>query len=521
MTIILKTQKDFVQALDWMKQYAPNAQLTSDSRAIAAGDIFFAFPVSANAGDGRSHIKSAIENGAAAVIFDPDNFTWDESLTIPHVAVAHLRENLGSIANAWYGQADHDMYIVAVTGTNGKTSCSQWLAKALSLTSSPCAVIGTLGVGNYRDGVLVNLLETGFTTPDAIQLQRRLSDLHSAGANALAIEASSIGLEQGRLNGLHIDVALLTNLTRDHLDYHGDMKAYAAAKTILFDWPNLAAAVLNLDDEYGVQMAQRIHLQSAQQKNKVRVFGYSLERKEYACAEVIVASNLRTHHAGTHFHVDSVFGSGLVKTQMIGRFNVSNVLGVLSVLLAKGISWNAAVSAIEKLDSVPGRMQQLGSAGRAMVVIDYAHTPDALEKTLLTLQQVAHERQGELWCVFGCGGDRDPGKRPQMGKIAELAQHVVVTSDNPRTENPGAIIQDILKGMSSGMSDGPQVIEDRASAILFAIKHAGKNDVVLLAGKGHETYQDIAGKKWPFSDEEHALLALASVASSGNIRGGR
>jgi UDP-N-acetylmuramoyl-L-alanyl-D-glutamate--2,6-diaminopimelate ligase len=191
-------------------------------------------------------------------------------------------------------------------------------------------------------------------------------------------------------------------------------------------------------------------------------------------------------------------------------------LGVLSVLLAKGISWNAAVSAVEKLDSVPGRMQQLGSAGRAMVVIDYAHTPDALEKTLLTLQQVALERQGELWCVFGCGGDRDPGKRPQMGKIAELAQHVVVTSDNPRTEKPAAIIQDILNGMSIV----PQVIEDRANAILYAIKHAGKNDVVLLAGKGHETYQDIDGKKWPFSDEEHAALALASVATN-SISGGR
>jgi UDP-N-acetylmuramoyl-L-alanyl-D-glutamate--2,6-diaminopimelate ligase len=309
---------------------------------------------------------------------------------------------------------------------------------------------------------------------------------------------------------MHVDIALHTNLTRDHLDYHGDMEAYAAAKTILFDWPGLAVAVVNLEDEYGMQMAQRVHLQLAQQQNKVRVFGYSLEQKLHPSAEVIYANNLRTHHAGTNFHVESAFGSGLVKTQMIGRFNVSNVLGVLSVLLAKGISWTAAVSAIEKLESVPGRMQQLGSAGRAMVVIDYAHTPDALEKTLLTLQQVALERQGELWCVFGCGGDRDPGKRPQMGKIAELAQHVVVTSDNPRTEKPAAIIQDILAGMSSA----PHVIEDRANAILFAIKHAGKNDVVLLAGKGHETYQDIDGKKWPFSDEEHASLALASVATS-------
>ena len=507
---------ELLELINAMRQVAPSAQLSSDSRTITSGDIFFAFPVTAVTGDGRKHIQHAIENGAAAIVFDPENFTWDEAITTPHFPVAQLREHLGGIANAWYDRPDQDMFVVAVTGTNGKTSCSQWLAKAISLTSSPCAVIGTLGVGSYRNGVIENLVETGFTTPDALQLQRRLSDLQKAGAKGLAIEASSIGLEQGRLNGLHVDVALLTNLTRDHLDYHGDMQAYAAAKALLFDWPDLAVAVVNLDDEFGIQLAQKIAAQSVPLQNKVRLIGYSLEQKLQPSAEVIYASNLRTHHSGTHFHVESMFGSGTVKTQMIGRFNVSNVLGVLSVLLAKGVEWNAAVHAIEKLNSVPGRMQQLGTAGRAMVVIDYAHTPDALEKTLLTLQQVASDRHGELWCVFGCGGDRDPGKRPQMGKIAELAQHVVVTSDNPRTEKPAAIIQDILKGMNTA----PHMIEDRANAILFAIKHAGKNDVVLLAGKGHETYQDIDGKKWPFSDEEHASLALASVATS-SISGGR
>lgn len=507
---------DLREVINLMKQVALAAQLSSDSRAITSGDIFFAFPVSATAGDGRKYIQHAIDKGAAAIVFDPENFTWDDSLTIPHFPLAHLREHLGAIANVWYGKPDHDMYIVAVTGTNGKTSCSQWLAKAISLTCSPCAVIGTLGVGNYRDGVLETLIETGFTTPDALQLQRRLSDLHEAGAKTLAIEASSIGLEQGRLNGLHVDVALLTNLTRDHLDYHGDMQAYAAAKTMLFDWPDLAVAVVNLDDEFGMQLAQKFALQSASHSNKVRVIGYSIEQKEHPSAEVLYASNLRTNPSGTNFHVESAFGSGTVKTQMIGRFNVSNILGVLSVLLAKGLAWNVAVNAIEKLHSVPGRMQQLGMPGRALVVIDYAHTPDALEKTLLTLQQVAAERHGELWCVFGCGGDRDPGKRPQMGKIAEIAQHVVVTSDNPRTEKPAAIIQEILKGMRIA----PHMIEDRASAILFAIKHAGKNDIVLLAGKGHEAYQDIDGKKWPFSDEEHASLALASVATS-SLGGGR
>ena len=507
-------QIETTATVDWMRSHALGAKLSSDSRQITAGDIFFAFSISEKTGDGRLHIKSAIDNGAAAIVFDPKDFSWDASITLPHLSVTQLGDKLGLIANAWFGHADRDMFTVAVTGTNGKTSCSQWIARALSLIESPCAVIGTLGAGNYRAGIAEDLIETGFTTPDAIQLQQRISELHGAGACSLAIEASSIGLQQGRLNGLHVDVALLTNLTRDHLDFHVDMASYAEAKTILFDWPHLKTAVVNLDDDYGMQLAQRCQLKAAQEQPGLRVVGYSLEHKEHANAEVIYASHLRTHHAGTHFHVDSPFGSGLVKIQMIGRFNVSNILGVLSVLLVKGIAWNKAVNVIEKLTSVPGRMQQLGSAGHAMVVIDYAHTPDALEKMLLTLQQVANERQGELWCVFGCGGDRDPGKRPQMGKLSEMAQHVVVTSDNPRTENPALIIQDILKGMSIT----PQVIEDRANAILFAIRHAGNNDVVLLAGKGHETYQDINGKKWPFSDEQHALLALATVATSSSTK---
>jgi UDP-N-acetylmuramoyl-L-alanyl-D-glutamate--2,6-diaminopimelate ligase len=223
---------------------------------------------------------------------------------------------------------------------------------------------------------------------------------------------------------------------------------------------------------------------------------------------------LKTTHTGTQFYLESPYGNSVVKTQTIGRFNISNVLGVLGVLLMRGIAWERAISSIEKLTSVSGRMQQLGSAGKAMVVVDYAHTPDALEKTLETLQQVARERQGSLWCVFGCGGDRDPGKRPQMGKIAQMAEHVVVTSDNPRTEAPAKIIQDVLQGMSGT----PHAIEDRASAILFAVKHAQVNDVILIAGKGHETYQDINGKKWPFSDEEHALLALATVATNSAMR---
>ncbi|MES2104235.1 MAG: UDP-N-acetylmuramoyl-L-alanyl-D-glutamate--2,6-diaminopimelate ligase [Pseudomonadota bacterium] len=499
------------EIVDWLRQVAPGAQLSSDSRAIKTGDVFFAFPI--GSGDGRRHLQQALSNGAAAIVYESNGFSWDDALAVPHRGVAQLQQQLGFIANAYYAQPDREMRTVAVTGTNGKTSCSQWLARAFSILGKPSAVVGTLGVGLYKDGAVAKLEETGFTTPDAVQLQRRLADLRDAGATALAIEASSIGLQQGRLNGLHFDTAVFTNLTRDHLDYHGSMEAYAEAKAALFDWPALGAAVINLDDAYGPSLLKRLQQKQPDQPG-TRLIAYTLDGISQDGAAVLSASNLRTQHNGTSFHVDSPFGSGQVKTHLIGRFNVSNVLAVLAVLLAEGIAWNKAVDALEALEPVPGRMQQLGSQGHAMVVIDYAHTPDALEKTVQTLQQVARERHGELWCVFGCGGDRDPGKRPQMGKIAEQADHVVVTSDNPRTEKPADIIANIVAGM-----DKPaHVIEDRASAILYAIKHAGDHDVVLLAGKGHETYQDINGKKWPFSDEEHAALALATVATSGNMK---
>lgn len=507
----MEDKQNVAEIVHWLKELAPNAHLHSDSRAIGVGDVFFAFPIPGSKGDGRTHIESALQRGAAAVVFEARNFSAG-SLQVPYRAVPDLIKHLGAIANAWYARPDHDMLTVAVTGTNGKTSCSQWIAKALSLTVAPCAVIGTLGVGNYHNGSVVNLEETGFTTPDALQLQARLAQLRQGGAGALAIEASSIGIDQGRLNGLHFDIALFTNLTRDHLDYHLTMDAYAAAKEALFNWPGLKAAVINLDDEFGHGLASRLQAQ----KSDLKLLAYAIDVPAPATIPTLCASQLRTTHLGTNFHVESPYGSGLVKTHMIGRFNVSNALGVLGVLLVHGVTWDAAVAAIEKLNSVQGRMQQLGSVGQAMVVVDYAHTPDALEKTVATLSLVAQERQGELWCVFGCGGDRDPGKRPQMGKIAQSAQHVVVTSDNPRSEDPEKIIADIL----AGMSGAPHTIVDRASAILYAVKHAGVNDVVLIAGKGHEDYQEIHGKKWPFSDEQHVLLALATVATNSSMRRG-
>jgi UDP-N-acetylmuramoyl-L-alanyl-D-glutamate--2,6-diaminopimelate ligase len=499
------------EIMRWLKEHAPNANLQSDSRLIKKGDIFFAFPIPESTGDGRHYIQSAIDKGASLIVYEAENFVLDERCVVPSKAVFNLINHIGYIANTWHRYPDQEMYTVAVTGTNGKTSCTQWVARALSMLDESCAVIGTIGVGSYLNGSLDKITETGFTTPDAVQLQTQLAQLSEEKIKAIAIEASSIGLDQGRMNGMHIDTAVFTNLTLDHLDYHHTLNAYALAKETLFNWPKLKTAIINLDDEFGRTLIQKL-----KNNPELGLIAYGIENSINACSQKVIASQLRTTNQGTSFYVNSPFGEGQIKTQMIGRFNVSNILSVLCVLLSKGILWEKAVSIIEKLQSVPGRMQQLGSQGQALVVVDYAHTPDALEKTIEALQELVLERQGELWCVFGCGGDRDSSKRAPMGAIAQKAHHAVVTSDNPRTENPKDIIQDILLGMD----EKSIVVEDRASAILYAIKHAKLNDVILIAGKGHESYQEINGKKMPFSDEQHALLALATVATNNSMRRG-
>ena len=494
--------------VEWLRALAPIKNLVTDSRKVQPGDVFFACPV--GSGDGRKYIGQAIAQGAKAVIYEAADFVWNTDFAVPHLAVADLLWQSGIIASAWLEQPDAAMFTVAVTGTNGKTSCTHWITRALSLTGIPSCVIGTLGIAAVTRGTMGEFDETGFTTPDAIQLHQKIAVQRASGCQALAIEASSIGLAQGRMNGMHIDVAVFTNLTRDHLDFHGDMECYEAAKQKLFAWPDLKAAVLNLDDAAGNRLAQFC------QTHGTRVIGYTLDESEQDhLFPVLKASNLRNWQGGTSFQVDSPFGSGIVKSQMIGRFNVSNVLAVLATLLVHGLTFSDAVSAIEQLTPVPGRMEQLSSPGRVLVIVDYAHTPDALEKTLVNLQEVARERQGKLWCVFGCGGDRDPGKRPVMGKIAELADEIIVTSDNPRSEEPEQILHQIAAGFTPGRTPAPVLETDRAKAILYAIKNAGKNDVVLIAGKGHEAYQEIKGRKLMFSDIDHANIALGDLASKG------
>ena len=513
----------------WILDAAPQGKLVTDSRLVAPGDVFFAYP--GEAADGRRFIDSAVERGAAAVVYDPADFTANAALLVPQLAVAALKANAGPIAHAVRRAPDAQLFSVGVTGTNGKTSVALWLGQAFSRLGENAAVIGTLGVGLFKSHgkaaapAAPQFDVTGYTTPDAVMLAEKLARLRDAGATTLAIEVSSIGLVQGRTRGMHFDVAVFTNLTRDHIDFHGDMASYEAAKAMLFAWPGLHSAVINLDDDAGLRLLAQLR---ASQPG-LALTGYTLQDAA-ALADIegvamLRAAQCRSKNGGTEFALSTPQGAASVRTALVGHFNISNALAVLGTLLARGVPLKAALDAIEALTPAPGRMQQVGSSGASsgangttqdgpMVIVDYAHTPDALEKTLAALKQVARDRGGELWCVFGCGGDRDAGKRPVMGAIAQVAEHVFVTSDNPRSEEPAAIIADIVKGMDPARAGSTmQAIEDRAAAILLAIKQAARADVILLAGKGHEPYQEIKGRKMAFSDFDHAALALAARAT--------
>ncbi|SAL19520.1 UDP-N-acetylmuramoylalanyl-D-glutamate--2, 6-diaminopimelate ligase [Caballeronia terrestris] len=504
-----KAQKDIAQAVQWLRAHAqPNAQLHADTRSLKSGDVFFAYAV--DGADNRQYIDAALASGAAAALYQPENFGGKPDAT-KTLAVKALNELAGPIAAAWYGEPTDSMLTVGVTGTNGKTSCSQWLATALTALGSPCAIVGTLGIG--MPGKLV---ASGFTTPDAPQLQRNLAQLKADGAQGVVMEVSSHALHQGRVNGTNFDIAIFTNLTQDHLDYHVTFDAYEAAKARLFAWPSLKSAIVNRDDAAGQRLIEAL-------RGKVRTIAYGVEIAAEAAPRadaLLLATNVRATANGTAFHLLSDWGEADVEVGTLGVFNVSNLLAVLGALLETGVPLNGALAQITKLESVNGRMQRLGGRlqnDEPLVVIDFAHTPDALDKTLAALRPIAEARSGGLVCMFGCGGDRDATKRPLMGAIAEkLADQVVITSDNPRSEDPQAIIDQIAGGMSDASK--ARRIEDRASAILQAIRTAAKEDVIVLAGKGHEATQEIMGKKRVFSDQDHARLALAARAT--HTRGG-
>lgn len=466
------------------RQGAAIERLSSDSRRVAPGAAFFAWPGAA--GDGRRYISQAIERGCAAVLWESEGFSWERGWTVPNAPVKDLKSQAGFLAHEFYGRPSESLWVCGVTGTNGKTSCSQWLAALLSGRNERAAVVGTLGAGFVPD---LEPIEN--TTPDALELHRLLRLFKDRGASAVAMEVSSHGLDQGRVNGVAFDCALLTNLTQDHLDYHGSMAAYAAAKARLFDAPGLEAAVLNLDDAFGVQLAQRLA------KGGVRVIGYGLSNP---------VAELSAEADGDGVSIKSAWGTARVSLPHPGKFNVSNALGVLGCLLAKGIPFSEGARLLERLPPVPGRMQRIAERpGRPLVVVDYAHTPDALDKVLAALEPVARARGGRLVAVFGAGGGRDAAKRPQMGLAASRrADRIVLTSDNPRGEDPMAIIEAIRRGIPEGCAVEP----DRAKAIEAAIAAADAADVILVAGKGHEQTQEIAGRKLPFSDAVAAAAAL-------------
>ncbi len=483
--------------------------LSIDSRQIRPGDCFLACQGSSQ--HGRKYIDEAVKAGAVAVLVEMESPyacvpagavhhtslyrrhpPWrSDGYAVPVIAIPDLRSRAGAIADRFYGHPSSELFVVGVTGTNGKTSVSHFIAQALHGTKAlgPCGVLGTLGWGMWP-----HLLSATLTTPDPVTLHRLLADLRDGSARSAVLEVSSHSLEQGRVAGVRFDVAVFTNLTRDHLDYHGSMEAYGQAKRLLFQKPGLQAAVVNLDDPFSQEILALL-------PSSVRALGYTLDQAHelpVGC-ESFRARGVSVTRQGLTMEIVTPCGVGRLNSSLLGRFNAYNLLAATAVLIAIGMPLDEALARLAKVTCVRGRMECFGGdRGAPLVVIDYAHTPDALEQALRALREVC---PGELWCVFGCGGERDPGKRPLMGQIAEaLADHVVLTNDNPRGEEPLAIIYEIFLGMRRRAH--VYVESDRTKAIETAVLQAEEDDVVLVAGKGHESYQEIGGQRLPLSDRD-------------------
>ena len=496
-----------MQAAAWL-QARVRGSLCADSRAVQPGDGFVAWPGAA--ADGRAFVPKALAAGAGACLVEQEGAEAFHFAADSIASYAGLKAATGPIAAAFFDHPSRALDVIAVTGTNGKTSTAWWLAQALSALPAPlckpAGLIGTLGVGRPP----ADIVPTGLTTPDPVLLQKTLRAFASQGLQVCAMEASSIGIAEHRLAGTDIRVAIFTNFTQDHMDYHGSMEAYWESKRRLFSWQGLRHVVLNVDDARGVELAKAI---GGKPQSGLDVWTFSCQH-----GARLVARNIRHGAPGMAFEVVEGAQSLHLQTRLIGAYNISNLLGVLGAMRALGVPLADAVQACTGLQAVPGRMECLGSAGQPLVAVDYAHTPDALNHALVALRPMVQERGGKLWCIFGCGGDRDSSKRPLMGAIAaKLADRVVVTSDNPRSEKPEAIIAQILLGLPQ--CDSVAVQGDRALAIAQTIAAAGPDDVILLAGKGHEATQEIAGVKTPFSDQAHAMQALSArgLAVSGEI----
>ncbi|QIL71537.1 UDP-N-acetylmuramoyl-L-alanyl-D-glutamate--2,6-diaminopimelate ligase [Diaphorobacter sp. HDW4B] len=484
-------------AVRWLRERVTGT-LQTDSRLVKPGDGFIAWPGAAT--DGRFHVGNALTNGATACLVEQEGVDVFGFVGGHMASVRGLKAATGPIAAAWFNMPTTLLNVLAVTGTNGKTSSAWWLAEALNALAQQadvpppkgCALVGTLGLG--MPGALV---ATGLTTPDPVRLQRAFAQFVEQELGACAIEASSIGLAEHRLAGTRIRVAMFTNFTQDHLDYHPSMEAYWAAKRELFDWPGLRSAVVNVDDARGQQLAEDL------ESSQLDVWTYSLRGNAR-----LKARDITYNDDGLVFTVVEGLNSFALQTQVIGLYNVSNLLGVIAALRSLGVALEHALWACAQLTPVPGRMERITSPGQPMVAVDYSHTTDALEKALQALAPMAKERGGKLWCVFGCGGNRDSSKRPHMGAAAQrLADEVVVTSDNPRNEEPMSIIGQILKGTQPAAT--LRVQADRALAIAETLAAAAPADVVLIAGKGHEDYQEVQGERHHFSDIEQARAALS------------
>ena len=460
-----------------------------DSRKVKSGDLFLA--TRGDQVDGRQFVNNVAGTAAAVLCESPY-----QSVCGNDFEVRDLSAHKGMIASRFYQEPSKSLKVIAVTGTNGKTSVSHYVAQALSLLQQPCGVVGTLGAGLNSD-----LEDVGMTTPDAVDLQRMLFEMRGKGADAVCLEASSHGLVQGRLNGTRIETAIFTNISRDHLDYHSDFDHYKEAKKQLFEWPDLKHAVINLDDEFGEVLANEMIA-------RLEIPSRKMDEQSVGCGTGCITFSLKRPDADVYCDSIEYKSTGVaaliiyqghalpLESKLLGGFNLSNLLAVVSTLLVEGVPFAQAILTVSQLNNVKGRMDLLACEGKPTVVIDYAHTPDALEKALLATRQHA---DGAVYCVMGCGGDRDKGKRPQMGAVAvRIADHAFVTSDNPRTENPAEIVEDIVAGIAGNNRITVEV--DRATAIVQALKKAKPADLVLIAGKGHEPYQEVNGQKLPYSD---------------------
>ncbi len=466
--------------------------LALDSRDVRPGYLFLA--CRGHHHHGLQHLADARARGAIAVVYDPEGaLDYLPSLKeLPAFAVRDLQQHAGFMAARFYGDPSAAQQVIAVTGTNGKTSVSLITAQALTQLGKPCGVLGTIGYGLY--GKLENPTHT---TPDAVSVQRWLARFRDRGVLHISMEASSHALDQGRLAGVHVGVAVFTNLTRDHLDYHSSMQNYANAKRRLFEAADMKHAVINMDDAFGREL-------SVDLRGKTDCIGYTIESSQAHPDQTLRAMRVVLHSQGISFDVEGSFGAGHVDSRLLGEFNVSNLLAVLGALLGMDIPLADALRVLGNSSTVPGRMECFGGGRLPLIVVDYAHTPDAIEKALYAVR--AH-CNGRLWCVFGCGGERDRGKRPQMGALAErLADHIILTDDNPRHEDGDAIIQEIIAGIRD--RSRVQVQRDRTQALTQALHAAAPDDVVLVAGKGHETYQVVGDDQLPYSDRETVAALL-------------